>query len=185
MPDDNNSGAPAGDQGNQGAQGATGSQGGAQNEPLGDAGKRALEEERSGRKAAEKAARDAQAELDKLRKDSMSDQERAVAEAKAEARAEVLTQANQRLLRAEVRAAAAGKLADPDDALGLLDLPSFMDDDGEINTKAIKSAIDKLVSSKPYLSARPGNGSGEGGARGGNANTEPSMDDWLRAKAGR
>lgn len=149
---------------------------------LGDAGKRALDEERNARKTAEKAARDAKAELDKLRKDSMSDQEKAIADAKAEVRQEVLAQANSRLLRAEVRAAAAGKLADPDDAARLLDLDSFVDDEGDIDSKAIKSAIDKLVAAKPYLSAKPGSGSGEGGARGGSASSEPTMDDLIRQK---
>src|SRR5687768_12689074 len=55
-------------------------------EALGDAGKKALSEERAARKAAEKAARDAQAELDRLRQASMSDQEKAVAAARLEGR---------------------------------------------------------------------------------------------------
>ncbi len=151
---------------------------------LGDAGKKALDEERNARKTAEKQARDAQAELDKIRASSMSDQEKAVAPAKAEGRDEALKTANERLVRAEVKAAAAGKLADPGDALGLLgDLTTFIDKTGDVDTKAITSAIDELVKTKPYLSAKPGNGAGEGGARGGNANSGPSMDDWLRQQA--
>lgn len=151
---------------------------------LGDAGKRALDAERDARRQAEKAAKDAQTELEKLRSASMSDQEKAVAAAKAEGRDEALKTANERLVRAEVKAAAAGKLADPGDALGLLgDLSAFIDKSGDVDTKAITSAIDELVKAKPYLSAKPGNGSGEGGPRGGNANGEPSMDDWLRSQA--
>lgn len=147
---------------------------------LGDAGKKALDEERSARRTAEKAAKAAQAELDKLREASMSEQEKAVAQARAEGRAEAFTQANERLLRAEVRAQAAGKLADPADAVHLLDVMSFMDDKGEIDSKAIGSAIDALVKTKPYLSAKPGNGSGEGGPRGGTPPKQFDGNDWLR-----
>lgn len=150
---------------------------------LGEAGQRAIAAEREARKAAEKQARDAQAELDKLRTASMSEQEKAVAQARAEGKEEAFKDATARLVRAEVRAAGAKKLADPSDAIGLLDLDSFVDDKGEVDTKAITSAIDALVKSKPYLSAKPGNGSGEGGARGGSVTTEPTMDDRLRAAA--
>lgn len=158
---------------------------GAQTDQLGDAGKKALDEERNARRTAEKAAKDAQAELEKIRSASMSEQEKAVAAAKAEGRDEALKGANERLVRAEVRAAAAGKLADPGDALGLLgDLSTFIGPSGDVDTKAISSAIDGLVKSKPYLSAKPGNGSGEGGARGSaSAASGPSMDDWLRQQA--
>lgn len=149
---------------------------------LGDAGKRALDEERSARKAAEKQARDAQAELDKLRQASMSDTEKAVAKARAEGKAEAFQDATTRLVRAEVRAAAANKLADPSDAIGLLDLDSFVDANGEVDTKAITSAIDALVTSKPYLGARPGNGSGEGGPRGA-ATPTPDSDPLAEALA--
>lgn len=151
---------------------------------LGDAGKRALDEERNARRVAERKANEAQAELDKVRSANMSEQEKAVAAAKAEGRDEALKTANERLVRAEVKAAAAGKLADPGDALGLLgDLSAFIDKTGDVDTKAITSAIDELVKAKPYLSAKPGNGAGEGGARGGNATSGPSMDDWLRQQA--
>jgi hypothetical protein len=118
---------------------------------LGEGGIKALEAEREARRAAEKAARDAQAELDKIRKAGMSEQERAVAEAKAAGRNEALAEVTDRLVRSEIRAAAAGKLADPGDAAALLgDLKRFVKD-GDVDDKAIASAIDELVKAKPYL----------------------------------
>lgn len=83
-------------------------------------------------KATEKAARDAEAR------------------AKAEADATWLP----RVLRSEVKVAAAGKLADPEDALRLLDLSSFeLDDEGNVDGKAVAKAIDELLEAKPYLAA--------------------------------
>lgn len=151
-------------------------------EPLGPAGEKALAEERAARKAAEKQAKDAQTELDKVRKANMTDQEKAVAEARAEGRKEALATATDRLLRAEVKAAAGNKLADPGDAVAHLrdagGLDRFLTDDGEVDTKAVASAIDDLVKAKPYLAsaAKPGALPG-GGARPSNGVTP---DDWLR-----
>jgi hypothetical protein len=152
---------------------------------LGDAGKKALDEERAARRAAEKLAKAHADELDKLRKATMSEQEKAVAEAKAAGRQEALAEANSRLLRSEIRAAAAGKLADPGDAAALLgDLDQFLDKSGEPDVKAITSAIDALVKAKPYLApagARPGGLPG-GGAK---PSSGTSINDHIRQMAGR
>lgn len=152
---------------------------------LGEAGKRALAEERNARKAAEKAAKDAQTALDDLKKSSMTDHERALAEERAKIRKEVLGEANARLLRTEIRAAAAGKLADPGDAAALLgDIDRFVNNDGEPDTKAIASAIERLVRDKPYLAAagtRPGPLPG-GGAK---PRSGFSINDEIRQMAGR
>jgi hypothetical protein len=152
---------------------------------LGDAGKKALDEERAARRAAEKLAKENADELDKLRKATMSDQEKAVAEAKAAGRQEAMAEANARLLRSEIRGAAAGKLADPGDAAALLgDIDQFLDKNGEPDSKAIASAIDALVKAKPYLApagARPGALPG-GGARPSNGH---SINDEIRQMAGR
>ncbi len=75
--------------------------------------------------------------------------------------------ANERVLRAEIKVVAAGKIADPADAIALLDLSEFeIGDDGSVDTEAITSAIDALVEAKPYLvgTTRP-LGTGGGGAR--------------------
>jgi len=58
-------------------------------------------------------------------------------------------------VRAEVRAAAAGKLADPSDALRFLDLAQFeVGEDGDIDQDEIADAIDELLTQKPYLAAQ-------------------------------
>lgn len=154
-------------------------------EALGDAGKAALNSERAARKAAEKSAKDAKDELDRLKKSSMTDQEKALAEARAEIRAEVLAEANGRLLKTEIRAAAAGKLADPGDAAVLLgDLDRFVDKNGEPDPKVIASAIDALIKTKPYLAAA---GTRAGALPGGGARPSNgfSINDEIRAQAGR
>lgn len=77
--------------------------------------------------------------------------------------------ANQRILKAEVRAAAAGKLADPSDALTMIDVSKLeVDSDGNVDADEIADAIDALLVKKPYLSAQGGKrfqGSADGGAR--------------------
>lgn len=127
-------------------------------EALGDAGKKALDTmkaERAAAKADAKAVRDEFAAF------------RAAAEGKAaEYSAEqdkrkvedaALAKANERILKAEIRAAAAGKLADPKDALLYLDLASFeVGTEGEVDSKAVLAAIEALVKSKPYLAAQGG-----------------------------
>ena len=115
----------------------------------------------------ELAAKKAAAELSKLQQASLSEQERAVALARDEGRAEGQKAANERLLRAEVRALAAGVLVDPDVAVQLLDLSGYEpNESGEFDRKAIRRDLEDLVKAKPYLAPGPGSGAGEGGARG-------------------
>lgn len=150
---------------------------------LREAGKRALDEERKARRAAEAQLKKHAAELEQLKQASMSETERAIAQARAEARRETLAAATERLVRAEVRAAAAGKLADPGDAAYLLgDLSGFADDDGEVDSKAISKAIDELVKAKPYLTPQ---GSKPAPLPGGGATPSNGfdMDSWLRREA--
>lgn len=88
-----------------------------------------------------------------------------------------LAKASERILKAEVRAAAAGKLADPNDALRFIDLSSFeVGEDGEVDATQIAQAIDDLLVAKPYLAAQGGRrfqGTADGGAREGS--TKPSQ----------
>jgi hypothetical protein len=157
----------------------------AQDDGLGDGGKAALEAERKARRAADKRLKDLEAELDQFRQSQMSETEKAIAQAKAQGRKEALVEATNRLARAELRAVAAGKLADPDDAAALIgDLSEFVTADGDVNTKAMTSAIDALVKAKPYLApqvAKPAPLPG-GGATPSNGF---SMDDFIRRAAGR
>ena len=107
---------------------------------------------------------------------------------KREAQAEADRRANERILRAEIRAAAAGKLADPADALRLLDLSAFeVDSDGNIDSDEISEAINGLLEKKPYLSAQGGKrfqGTADSGARkstGPKQLTQDDVDALMRA----
>lgn len=84
-------------------------------------------------------------ELDEFRKAAMSDQERAVAEARAAGAAEVRAAFASRLVDAEVRAAAAGRPVDVDALLEGLDRSRFLTDDGEPDTKAIAAWVDRVA----------------------------------------
>lgn len=151
-------------------------------EPLGDAGKRALESERELRKDAEARAKAAE----RAQREATSDREKAIADAKAEARREILDEANGRLLRAEVKAAAAGKFANPEVAVKLLDLSLFkVADDGSVDTKAITAAIDTLLADEPYLAAKvtAPSGSADGGRKGEPAPSKLDMNSLIRAAA--
>lgn len=124
--------------------------------------------------------RKAQKDLEKAQQSSMSELERAVAEARSGARDEAIAELQRERVGDKVALAAAGKLADPSDAAALLgDLSQFIVS-GAIDEGAISKAIDGLVAAKPYLSPQPGNGSGEGGPRGGQP-ISPGDDEMLKA----
>lgn len=81
---------------------------------------------------------------------------------------EALDKANTRIKKAEVRAAATGKLADPADALVYLDLSKIeVGEDGEVDGKAVDALITDLITKKPYLAAQGKRfqGNGDGGPR--------------------
>jgi len=85
---------------------------------------------------------------------------------------EALAGANERILKANVRAEAAKKLTDPADALLYINLSDFeVGSDGEVDSSAIAQAVDDLLTSKPYLAAQGTRfqGSADGGARNGAA----------------
>jgi hypothetical protein len=96
--------------------------------------------------AAERKARvGLEKQLAELQKKSMSDADKAIADAREEGRTEARTEASRRIAAVEFRAAAHGKLADPDAALELLDLGRLVGDDGEPDRDAIKAVIDRLA----------------------------------------
>lgn len=155
---------------------------------LGDAGKKAIAAERVRAKAAEKRATAAEKALADAQSAQMSEQERAVEAARNEGRAEVSEKTTRRLFAAEVKAAAAGKIQDPDllgDAdiaqrlLGLTEIP--VDDAGDIDTEAISVALAALVAAKPYLAAPAGTQRPTGNANGGamTATKAASRDERL------
>lgn len=76
-------------------------------------------------------------ELETLRASTQTEQERAIAEAKAAARAEVLAEVGSKLVDAEFRSAFAGRGVDPDVLLDGLDRSKFLDETGNPDTKRI------------------------------------------------
>ena len=91
-------------------------------------------------------------ELDQLRKATMSEQEKAVAEARAAADREAAVKYGARLVDAEVRAAAAGRNIDVAALLEGVDRSRFLDDDGEPLVKEITAWLDRVA---PVAEATP------------------------------
>lgn len=149
---------------------------GGDDDALGDAGKRALTEERRARRDAERARKAAEAERDDLRaklaagtkQDGGQGDAPDAEQIRRDADKAATTRANERILRSEIRAAAAGKLTDPADALAYLDLSKFeVGDDGTVDEQEIADAIGDLIKAKPYLGAAKAGrfeGTGDGGA---------------------
>ena len=120
-------------------------------------------------------ARDLERQLAEAKTSGMSDADKAVAKAKEEGRAEAERAANLKLAAAEFRAAAAGKITNPDAALAALDLAKLLDaKTGEPDTKAIAKLVETLAAVPP---APPPPGHVPTGPR-----TEPAngQTDWLR-----
>lgn len=153
---------------------------------LGDAGKKALDAMKAERKAAKDEAAAAKAERDALQaKLDGKEAEYAAQQEAQRIKDEALAAADQKILKAEVRAAAKGVLADPADAFRFLDLSAFeVNADGEVDASALTNALNDLISTKPYLAAQGGKkfqGSADGGAR--NDATKPAQltrDDMKR-----
>lgn len=63
---------------------------------------------------------------------------------------ERIAKTRQRLVRSQVQALAGAAFADPEDAVGALDLDSYIDSDGDIDEAAIKADLDALLERKPH-----------------------------------
>ena len=135
---------------------------------LGDPGKKALDRMKSERNEAKKAARERDAEIAELKRQiaakDKTPEENELEQARAEARTEAMTTANARVVRSEVKSAAAGKLRNPALAIKLLDLTDFdVDENGDVDTEQIQEAISDLLEENPELAAQGGNGSFDSG----------------------
>lgn len=64
--------------------------------------------------------------------------------------------ANARIARAEVKALASQAFADPEDAIAFLDLSTYVDADGDVDSAAIKADLVDLLARKPHLAVAPG-----------------------------
>lgn len=126
--------------------------------PLGPAGEKAYEAEKEKRRAAMQKVRERDARIAELEQQlAAANGETEDQRAQREAESAALAKANTRILKAEVRALASGKLSDPSDALTFLDLDQFeVGDDGDVDQQEIEEAISDLLDRKPYLAAQSG-----------------------------
>jgi hypothetical protein len=122
----------------------------APSDQLGEAGTRALEQERKARREAETAGRKLALELEQLKSSQLTDQDKALAEARNEGRNE----GTRLLVEAEIRAQAAGKLVNPQLAARLVDVEALMPANGSmVDGERIAAIIDQLIIDEPYLKA--------------------------------
>jgi hypothetical protein len=61
-----------------------------------------------------------------------------------------ITKTRQKLVRTQVQALAMTGFADPEDAVGALDLDSYIDSDGDIDEAAIEADLQALLERKPH-----------------------------------
>lgn len=86
-------------------------------------------------------------ELEQLKQQSMTDLEKAVAQARIEARAEAIKEAAGKLAAAEIRAVAANRF-DDDQLAALLEgvnLTAFVDEDGEVDAAKVAKFVDGIA----------------------------------------
>ena len=157
-------------------------------EALGDPGKKALDTMKAERNAERSRAKELQAERDAL-KAQLEGREAEYAKEQEQKRmaAEALAGANRRILSAELRAAAKGKLADPTDAALYINLDEFeVSEDGEVDSDALASAIDDLLARKSHLAAdsRRFDGAADQGAKGEHRQSQLSATDLETMSAG-
>lgn len=139
---------------------------------LADKGKQALDRMKEQREAAKAEATAAREELARVKDEFAAKakpqiDEQSIDNARREATDAATEVANKRLVRAELKSAAKGVLANPADALLFIDPKQFaVDSDGEVDQAALNDAIASLIETRPYLAAAQGKfvGSGDGGA---------------------
>jgi len=149
---------------------------------LGDAGKKALDAERARAKEADKRAKAAEAELEKFRKSQMSDQEKAVAQARDEGKAEATSAAAQRLAGAEIKAALATVVADADKRAEIIDdlnLSRYIGEDGEPDAEKIAALRDRYAALTAGAPGTPPPGVPKG-ARSGNGEVKQLGRDDMK-----
>ena len=114
---------------------------------LGDPGKKALDAMKAERKAANDRAKAAEARAAELAaKLEGREAEHAAEQERQRAKDEALAAANKRILAAQLKLEAKGKLADVSDALLNISLDEFeVSDDGDVDSDALASAIDDLL----------------------------------------
>ena len=83
-------------------------------------------------------------ELARLKREGMSEQEAAVAAARAEER----VKGGEKIARSTFLAAAKGRIENPTEVVEEINLKKYVDDDGEVDDDAIAALVDKLAPKK-------------------------------------
>lgn len=122
-----------------------------------------------------KANATAAKELETFKQSSMTEQEKAVATARAEAKAEAMREVGGKLAEAAIRVAAAGRSVDVDALLEGIDASKFLDDNGDPNDKAITAWVDRVAPVDDSAKPPPRRDLGQG-ARGGQQSSSPAED---------
>lgn len=151
---------------------------------LGDPGKKALDAQKAKWKAERDRRRELERELEEARRPKGDDNDAPDADQiRADAEKTATAKANKRIIRAELKAAASGKLADPSDAMVFIDVDQFeVDTNGDIDPDEIAEAITDLITRKPHLAARATQrfqGTGDGGSRNGGKPKQISSREEL------
>ena len=127
-------------------------------------------------------------ELEKVRRQAMSDQERAVAEAVDAARADAVAETTRRLgvrlVDAELRAAAAGRLSGEqlDTLAAGLNVASFLTETGDVDRDAVRRFVNGLApeAAAPAAAPFPDLGQGARPAAATALNGDPLLKDLKR-----
>jgi hypothetical protein len=97
---------------------------------------------------------------------------------------DVMSKANTRIIRSEIKALAASQFADPEDALPFLKVDDYdVDDDGDVDVAHIQADLAALLKRKPHLAKVSKKVDFEGGARG-TAHGAEDMSARIRRLAG-
>lgn len=170
------------DAGEPGGDGDGGDSDGDDDAPLGPAGEKALQAEKTKRREAQAQLREWKAlglTLAQIRElqskatgGSGGGDQPDLEQVKATARAEAAAELTRDRVLDKIEAKGARLFTDPDDAAALLlrahDHTDFLDDNGRIDVEAIEDALKELLEKKPYLGVAQGDGKRfKGGADGG------------------
>lgn len=143
---------------------------------------RNLEKQKNENIALRKRLGSVESELDKTKAAQMSEHDRLLNESYQKGVAETTALYATKLLHQSILTQATGKMADPTDAVKLLDLDGLDADDPD----GIEEAIEELLTQKPHLAAdQRGPSRIDQGPQGRAPKPETSADDWLRSVAGR
>ncbi|MFI6904876.1 hypothetical protein ACIBKY_26685 [Nonomuraea sp. NPDC050394] len=119
-------------------------------------------------------------ELDKVKKASMTETEKAVEKARKEGETTALVAAGRKLAEAKFETALARKNLDLGDAAEYIDVGKFVDDKGDVDEAAIKKAVDRLAKLAPKTPPPSG---GDFGGGNGSAGTSERPKNLREAYA--